>query len=316
MKFKRISEKQIQCLISQEELIEKGIAIDDFLDHRDKTEEFLREVVDEAQDALDIEEMGHFFSVQMHILKTGNVSLIINLEGDEGHNSVMDEIIESAESLGKFKDKYGQEAFDDLSNTVIKDLVDMLMKSASLDDDDDNGDEPEVDGHAYNAAQTYGDDSDLLYDVDNPETGSVDPYAQLPEPLRKFIKGDNATDSNEGQKSDKSTKRAANQDNDETPDEILGGKSVFVRMETLDDCIRMSKALKDVKCNYSKLYKYDEEYYIEIAFINDSKFVAGQIMTISEYAEEIFTFDEGGALIAEHGKQIISENAVAVLAKL
>ena len=83
MKFKRISEKQIQCLISQEELVEKGIAIDDFLDHRDKTEEFLREVVDEAQDVLDIEEMGHFFSVQMHILKTGNISLIINLEGDD-----------------------------------------------------------------------------------------------------------------------------------------------------------------------------------------------------------------------------------------
>ena len=44
MKFKRISEKQIQCLISQEELVEKGIAIDDFLDHRDKTEEISRQM--------------------------------------------------------------------------------------------------------------------------------------------------------------------------------------------------------------------------------------------------------------------------------
>jgi negative regulator of genetic competence, sporulation and motility len=123
---------------------------------------------------------------------------------------------------------------------------------------------------------------------------------------------DDVTDSLVEQKANQSAKHDVN----ENSDEILGGDPVFVRMETLDDCIRMSKALKDVKCNYSKLYKYDEEYYIEIAFINDSKFVAGQIMTISEYAEEIFTFDEGGALIEEHGKPIIAEDAVAVLAKL
>ena len=38
MKFKKISDTTIRCIISQQEMWEKGIEIDDFLDHRDKTE--------------------------------------------------------------------------------------------------------------------------------------------------------------------------------------------------------------------------------------------------------------------------------------
>lgn len=305
MKFKRISEKQIQCLISQEELVEKGIAIDDFLDHRDKTEEFLREVVDEAQDALDIEEMGHFFSVQMHILKTGNISLIINLEGDDGHGESLADVEQASSVLDKIRDKHGDDFIDDTSSGSIKDFIEHLIQSAGFGDNE----EADTDGHTSNVERPLSNEElDSIMGSD----GFTDAFGELCNNLKKMFAEDDATDSVVEQKANHSTKHDAN----ENPDEILGGSPVFVRMETLDDCIRMSKALKDVKCNYSKLYKYDEEYYIEIAFINDSKFVAGQIMTISEYAEEIFTFDEGGALIEEHGKPIIAEDAVAVLAKL
>lgn len=305
MKFKRISEKQIQCLISQEELVEKGIAIDDFLDHRDKTEEFLREVVDEAQDVLDIEEMGHFFSVQMHILKTGNISLIINLEGDDGHGESLADAEQASSVLDKIRDKHGDDLIDDTSSGSIKDFIEHLIQSAGFGDNE----EVDADGNTSNVERPISNeelDSIMGYE------GFSDAFGELCNNLKKMIAEDDVTDSLVEQKANQSAKHDVN----ENPDEILGGNPVFVRMETLDDCIRMSKALKDVKCNYSKLYKYDEEYYIEIAFINDSKFVAGQIMTISEYAEEIFTFDEGGALIEEHGKPIIAEDAVAVLAKL
>ncbi|MBQ4300458.1 MAG: adaptor protein MecA, partial [Lachnospiraceae bacterium] len=146
MKFKRISEKQIQCLISQEELVEKGIAIDDFLDHRDKTEEFLREVVDEAQDVLDIEEMGHFFSVQMHILKTGNISLIINLEGDDGHGESLADAEQASSVLDKIRDKHGDDLIDDTSSGSIKDFIEHLIQSAGFGDNE----EVDADGNTSN----------------------------------------------------------------------------------------------------------------------------------------------------------------------
>ena len=47
MKFRKLDDHKIHCIISQEEMNEKGMRIEDFLDHRDKTEEFLREILAE-----------------------------------------------------------------------------------------------------------------------------------------------------------------------------------------------------------------------------------------------------------------------------
>ena len=55
MQFRKIDEHKIHCIISQEEMSQKGIQIEDFLDHRDKTEAFLREILAEAKYELNLE---------------------------------------------------------------------------------------------------------------------------------------------------------------------------------------------------------------------------------------------------------------------
>ena len=68
MQFRKIDEHKIHCIISQEEMSQKGIQIEDFLDHRDKTEAFLREILAEAKYELNLDEdMGRCFSVQMAV---------------------------------------------------------------------------------------------------------------------------------------------------------------------------------------------------------------------------------------------------------
>lgn len=57
MKFRKLDDHKIHCIISQEEMNEKGMRIEDFLDHRDKTEEFLREILAEAKYELDLDDM-------------------------------------------------------------------------------------------------------------------------------------------------------------------------------------------------------------------------------------------------------------------
>ena len=54
-----------------------------FLDHRDKTEEFLRDIVEQARDELDMDTIGHAFSVQLSVLRSGDISLLI-VEDEEG----------------------------------------------------------------------------------------------------------------------------------------------------------------------------------------------------------------------------------------
>lgn len=101
MKFRKLDDHKIHCIISQEEMNEKGMRIEDFLDHRDKTEEFLREILAEAKYELDLDDMGHYYSVQMAVMPEGDVSLVIS--GEE-HDSPEDALSDFSKRLQDFKE--------------------------------------------------------------------------------------------------------------------------------------------------------------------------------------------------------------------
>ena len=44
MRFKRISTDTVRCIITQDELRENGLEMDDFLSNNGKTEDFLRKM--------------------------------------------------------------------------------------------------------------------------------------------------------------------------------------------------------------------------------------------------------------------------------
>ena len=45
MRFKRISTDTVRCIVTQDELKENGLEMDDFLSNDGKTEEFLRKMI-------------------------------------------------------------------------------------------------------------------------------------------------------------------------------------------------------------------------------------------------------------------------------
>ena len=49
VKFKRINVDTVRCLITEEELHENGLDVDDFLANDGKTEEFLRRLIRQQQ---------------------------------------------------------------------------------------------------------------------------------------------------------------------------------------------------------------------------------------------------------------------------
>ena len=277
MKFKKINEKQIQCLISQDELLEKGMDIDDFLENKDKTEEFLREIVDEAQDVLEIEEMGHYFSVQMHILKTGNVSIVINLEGDDGHNE---------------KNLPG-----DMTGAMnrMKHMLELMNENLAEQDDEDDWREIEKD--LEDVLSSVGKkieetaDTEYVDDDGNDLKDGAESFADIAARMPKGGKSDKIQD-------------------------LLEGVPIIIRIDSLEDCIRMSKTMHSLERIKSALYKYDDEFYFQISFKGNARQVAGQILIVSEFAEDIFVQEDGGDIIVEHGKCILADKAIDTLAGL
>ena len=77
MKFTKIDKNTLRCLISREEMDEKGIKIDDIMVDRGKAEAFLRDILMEAKAKVNFVTSGEALNVQLSVLKNGSLNLQI-----------------------------------------------------------------------------------------------------------------------------------------------------------------------------------------------------------------------------------------------
>ncbi|MCR4611883.1 MAG: adaptor protein MecA [Lachnospiraceae bacterium] len=77
MKFTRLNDNVIRCVISKEEMYDYGIEISEIVDNRDKAEDFLRKVMQEARYELNYKTQGGALSVQIAVLPEGDVAMTI-----------------------------------------------------------------------------------------------------------------------------------------------------------------------------------------------------------------------------------------------
>ncbi len=78
MKYRRIDEKTINCLISQEDLREHGLEIQDLFEKKKEAMEFLHIVVDEAAREVDFHPQGAITSMQISVMPDKSVSLVLS----------------------------------------------------------------------------------------------------------------------------------------------------------------------------------------------------------------------------------------------
>ena len=84
MKFKRIDVETVRCLVSEEELLENGLNMDDFLQNGEKTESFLRKIVSLAETEVGYRVPGGSLSVQASILPNHVLSLTLSEKQGQG----------------------------------------------------------------------------------------------------------------------------------------------------------------------------------------------------------------------------------------
>ncbi|MDD6037701.1 MAG: adaptor protein MecA [bacterium] len=75
MRFKRISTDTVRCIITQEELQENGLNLDDFLANDGKTEEFLRKMISLAEEEVGFKVQGGPMTIQVAVLPENTLAL-------------------------------------------------------------------------------------------------------------------------------------------------------------------------------------------------------------------------------------------------
>lgn len=92
MKFKKIGEDKIRCVITKEEMEKNGIELGDFVSDQEKTQSFIRDILAEACDTLGIETHAKAYSVQMTVMPEGDVALLISPDSNSGLATAIEEL--------------------------------------------------------------------------------------------------------------------------------------------------------------------------------------------------------------------------------
>lgn len=106
MKFTKLNENSIRCVISQDEMIEYGVNLDDLMDDREKAEDFLRVILDEAKTEVDFHTSGEALNVQLSIMPDGDIALMIS---DDQNAAIRAMLSQFKDKLKDFSDFINEE---------------------------------------------------------------------------------------------------------------------------------------------------------------------------------------------------------------
>ncbi len=101
MKFKRINVDTVRCLISQDELLENGLEVDNFLHNDSKAEAFLRKVITMAEEEVGYKVKGGNISIQVSVLPKNVVALTFSEKPDANIMNVLENLKSAVENLSK-----------------------------------------------------------------------------------------------------------------------------------------------------------------------------------------------------------------------
>ena len=126
MKFKRIDVETVRCLVSEEELQENGLNMDDFLQNGEKTEGFLRKIVSLAEEEVGYKVPGGSLSVQASILPNRVLSLTFSEKQGQGFLDLLKNLKNAVNQLSDVM----QKAKEPEKNVPVRGLNQQPVKSS------------------------------------------------------------------------------------------------------------------------------------------------------------------------------------------
>lgn len=99
----------VRCIVSETELIENGLQMDDFLQNDGKTEEFLRKIVSMAEEEVGFKVQGGPLSVQVAVLPEHLLALTFSERPDSNILSLLQNLKSAVDSLSGMGNKIGED---------------------------------------------------------------------------------------------------------------------------------------------------------------------------------------------------------------
>lgn len=103
--------------------------------------------------------------------------------------------------------------------------------------------------------------------------------------------------------------------NGEADQEIVS-YDFWARLSSMEECVRLARALSDIKDTRSDLLKYFGEYYICLHMNMKKTDIAKTVFVMSEYSDDVSSDTGDYLMVNEHGDVLIRDHAISQLLML
>lgn len=100
MKFKMIDEYTVRCVLTEDDMIENNIKIEDFFHNREKVHNLLEVIIDKAKDEVGYELNDDILSMQIMPLPKNCLAITISGKNDQDVNDIIDNVKNIASMIG------------------------------------------------------------------------------------------------------------------------------------------------------------------------------------------------------------------------
>lgn len=151
MEFKRINKDTVTCIITEDDMDEQGIKLEDLFEKKKEAIDFLHDVMRKAEEEVDYKPSGSFMPLQITVLPDHSISLTLSENSAASFGEMLKNLTEKAginipkDVLEDIGDSVDEERINRL-NDYLKSLKNLtnsvknIMKSADiLNDDTNNG---------------------------------------------------------------------------------------------------------------------------------------------------------------------------------
>ncbi len=133
MKFRRINDDTVRCIVSKEDMQEYGIVLEDFFKNKGKIHEFLHEVVERAEQEVGYEPKEGLLSMQIMPISQNTISITFTEQGNGEYEDIIDNLKESvAEMLEDEEDAVIVDGVADEDDEEIEDYDNEEIKNNTL----------------------------------------------------------------------------------------------------------------------------------------------------------------------------------------
>lgn len=131
MKFRKIDENTISCILSEEDMLENNIVLEDFFRDKNKIHDFMDVLIQRAKEEVGFETSGDLFSLQIMPLPQNGLAITFSDSPDDGARGFVDHLKHTMEQIEEETEHLSSHDIEHILQGMLEDIENLDEKEKS-----------------------------------------------------------------------------------------------------------------------------------------------------------------------------------------